>query len=298
MKLNPVPHALVLALGLVAIGIDAHAATPAGTSIVNQATATYIDSTLAARSATSNTVTTVVQQVASLSLSAGTAKNGSANGQVEYPHTITNNGNGVDSFTLGTTNTGAFTMANVAFYADANGDGIADNATASTTTGPLQPGQSVQVVARVTAFIEKEPAKQGSDVKAGETLFELQKTQYQAAVQAAQAAAQAGGLQHQHAAFGHGEQAGVGDAAGHLVGNAAAFAQQEGGVALARQHPAVGAGKGGIGHQHAAAALVGQGLVPAGGLGGRGAQAGQQGGGGPERGGLGRTRQMVHGTAS
>ncbi|MBV8614720.1 MAG: efflux RND transporter periplasmic adaptor subunit, partial [Acetobacteraceae bacterium] len=47
--------------------------------------------------------------------------------------------------------------------------------------------QSVQVVARVTAFIEKEPAKQGSDVKAGETLFELQKTQYQAAVQAAQA---------------------------------------------------------------------------------------------------------------
>ncbi len=47
--------------------------------------------------------------------------------------------------------------------------------------------QSVQVVARVTAFIEKEPAKQGSDVKAGETLFELQKTQYQAAVEAAQA---------------------------------------------------------------------------------------------------------------
>ena len=47
--------------------------------------------------------------------------------------------------------------------------------------------QSVQVVARVTAFIEKEPAKQGSDVKAGETLFELQKAQYQAAVQAAQA---------------------------------------------------------------------------------------------------------------
>jgi membrane fusion protein (multidrug efflux system) len=47
--------------------------------------------------------------------------------------------------------------------------------------------QSVQVVARVTAFIETEPAKQGSDVKAGETLFELQKTQYQAAVQAAQA---------------------------------------------------------------------------------------------------------------
>ncbi len=47
--------------------------------------------------------------------------------------------------------------------------------------------QSVQVVARVTAFIEAEPAKQGSDVKNGDVLFQLQKTQYQAAVQAAQA---------------------------------------------------------------------------------------------------------------
>jgi len=151
MKLNPVPHALVLAIGLVAIGIDAHAAaTPAGTSIINQATATYIDSTLAARSATSNTVTTIVQQVASVTVSAGTAKAGSVNGQVVYAHTITNNGNGADNFTLGATNSGAFTMAGVAFYADANGDGIADNTTAITTTGTLQPGQSVHVVAIAT----------------------------------------------------------------------------------------------------------------------------------------------------
>ncbi|MEO8714654.1 MAG: efflux RND transporter periplasmic adaptor subunit [Acetobacteraceae bacterium] len=47
--------------------------------------------------------------------------------------------------------------------------------------------QSVQIVARVTAFIEAEPASQGSEVKAGEVLFKLQPTQYQAAVQAAQA---------------------------------------------------------------------------------------------------------------
>jgi uncharacterized repeat protein (TIGR01451 family) len=151
MKLNPVPHALVLALGLAAIGADAYAAaTPAGTSIINQATATYIDSTLAARSATSNTVTTIVQQVASVTLSAGTAKNGSVNGTVTYAHTITNNGNGADSFALATTNNGAFTMASVAFYADANGDGIADNNSAITTTGTLQPGQSVQVVTVAT----------------------------------------------------------------------------------------------------------------------------------------------------
>ncbi len=47
--------------------------------------------------------------------------------------------------------------------------------------------QSVQVLPRVTAFIENVPVKQGSDVKAGQVLFELQKTQYQAAVQSAQA---------------------------------------------------------------------------------------------------------------
>ncbi|HTW69030.1 MAG TPA: efflux RND transporter periplasmic adaptor subunit [Acetobacteraceae bacterium] len=47
--------------------------------------------------------------------------------------------------------------------------------------------QSVQIVPRVTAFIESVPVKQGSDVKAGDIIYELQKTQYQAALQSAQA---------------------------------------------------------------------------------------------------------------
>ena len=54
---------------------------------------------------------------------------------------------------------------------------------------------SVQLVPRVTAFIEAVPVRQGSEVKAGEVLFQLQKAQYQAAVQSAQAqlmSAQAG----------------------------------------------------------------------------------------------------------
>lgn len=53
--------------------------------------------------------------------------------------------------------------------------------------GHVEAIQSVQVVPRVTAFIEREPAPQGSDVKAGDVLFELQKAQYEAGVQAAQA---------------------------------------------------------------------------------------------------------------
>ena len=47
--------------------------------------------------------------------------------------------------------------------------------------------QSVNVVPRVTAFIDQVNFKQGSDVKAGQLLFSLQPQQYQAALQTAQA---------------------------------------------------------------------------------------------------------------
>lgn len=47
--------------------------------------------------------------------------------------------------------------------------------------------QAVQVVPRVTAYIDSVPVKQGSDVKSGQVLFQLQKSQYQAAVESAQA---------------------------------------------------------------------------------------------------------------
>ncbi len=47
--------------------------------------------------------------------------------------------------------------------------------------------QSVQLNARVTAFVEKVEFEQGSDIKAGQTLIVLQKAPYEAAVQSAQA---------------------------------------------------------------------------------------------------------------
>jgi hypothetical protein len=141
MKLSTPRNAVALAISMAAAyGTQAYAATAAGTSITNQATATYVDSTATARSATSNTVITVVQQVASIGLSAGSAKNAAPGAQVTYAHSITNNGNGSDTFALASSNTGAYAMTGVVFYADANGDGIADNATPITTTGTLAPG--------------------------------------------------------------------------------------------------------------------------------------------------------------
>src|SRR3954454_22712293 len=57
----------------------------------------------------------------------------------------------------------------------------------SSFIGHVQAIQSVQIVPRVTAFIDDEPTPQGSDVKAGQVLFVLQKAQYEASVQSAQA---------------------------------------------------------------------------------------------------------------
>jgi len=64
---------------------------------------------------------------------------------------------------------------------------VADVAPSNSFIGRVTAIQSVQVVPRVTAFIEAEPEAQGTDVKAGTVLFQLQKAQYEAALQAAQA---------------------------------------------------------------------------------------------------------------
>src|SRR3954451_17167853 len=57
----------------------------------------------------------------------------------------------------------------------------------SSFIGHVQAIQSVQIVPRVTAFIEDEPTPQGSDVKAGQVLLVLEEARYEDAVQSAQA---------------------------------------------------------------------------------------------------------------
>src|SRR5262245_18549974 len=69
------------------------AAAPAGTTIGNQASATYTDAGSVSRTVTSNSVVTVVQQVASLTISSNNTRTGAIGGQMYYPHTITNTGN-------------------------------------------------------------------------------------------------------------------------------------------------------------------------------------------------------------
>ena len=126
------------------------AAPPANTTIGNQATATYTDSSNTQRTATSNAVVTIVQQVASFTLTTdGQSRPGAPGGQIVFPHTLTNTGNGPDNFNLAVANSvgGNFALTNVALYADANGDGIADNSTPITSTGTLAQGATFKFVA-------------------------------------------------------------------------------------------------------------------------------------------------------
>src|SRR5690349_14063331 len=115
---------LFIAILLSWVGVPAHAAPPpAGTSISNQASATYSDGSGVARTVTSNLVQTTVTQVYSLTLTASGAQNATPGSVVYYPHTLTNTGNGTDSFNLaGVSGATAFTMTNVLIYAD-NGSG-------------------------------------------------------------------------------------------------------------------------------------------------------------------------------
>ena len=140
---------LVAAAALLASANGAYAATAAGTQIANQASATYNDST-GTKTVQSNTVITTVQQVASVTMPAGTAKSAGAGTSVTYAHSVTNTGNGSDTFALSQTSTGTLSLTGVVFYADANGDGVADNATPISTTGPLAAGATFRFVAVAT----------------------------------------------------------------------------------------------------------------------------------------------------
>lgn len=124
---------------------SAHAAPAAGTVIGNQATATYNDAGGTPRTATSNLVTTTVSQVKSFTLTANGARTAAPGQTVYYPHTITNTGNGMDTYTLSGPASTNFAGAaaphgSLAYYIDANGDGVPDNGTPITTSGPIAAG--------------------------------------------------------------------------------------------------------------------------------------------------------------
>ena len=139
--------ALCFAAMLLLHAAPALAAPAAGTVIGNQASATYVDGAGSSRNTTSNLVQTTVSQVKSFSLSANGARAGAAGQTVYYPHVITNLGNGTDTYTLTAPAAGGtITQTGLAYYVDANGDGVPDNSTPITSTGPLAAGGQFRFV--------------------------------------------------------------------------------------------------------------------------------------------------------
>lgn len=136
----------LFAVLLAVLSLSAHAAPPpAGTSISNQASATYSDASGVERTVTSNMVQTTVTQVYSLTLTANGAQAATPGSVVYYPHTLTNTGNGSDTFNLsGASGTTAFAMTNVQIFAD-NGSGQPVG-TAITSSGPLAAGASFKFI--------------------------------------------------------------------------------------------------------------------------------------------------------
>lgn len=126
----------------------AHAAPLAGTVIGNQATATYTDATATSRNATSNLVQTTVAQVKSFTLTADGARTAAPGQPVYYPHTLTNSGNGSDTYAFTAPVSGNFGVAGphtaMGYFLDSNGDGVPEGAL--TTPVTLAPGAVLRFV--------------------------------------------------------------------------------------------------------------------------------------------------------
>ncbi|MDD2774570.1 MAG: hypothetical protein PHU06_01295 [Gallionella sp.] len=141
----------VVALTGVSMGV-ALAAPLAGSTIGNQAAATYTDASLIVRTATSNTVITTVTQVAGVLLVTPNNVVAAPGQPVSLPHTLTNTGNGTDTFALTSAlTTGTALLSAITYFPDTNCDGVADSGSPSITSiGPLVAGAKACFVAVTT----------------------------------------------------------------------------------------------------------------------------------------------------
>ncbi|ESK56468.1 beta strand repeat-containing protein [Acinetobacter tjernbergiae] len=157
LRLTQLAASIAFVAGGAAFVPAAHAAAPsAGTNISNIASASYTDSNGSSKTVTSNVVTTTVLQVASFTLITDQTKTANANGQVSLSHTLTNTGNGSDTFNVGVVNndtrdgtTDSYDFTGLNVYLDANKDGVPDSQTPVTTV-TLAAGESVNLIVQAT----------------------------------------------------------------------------------------------------------------------------------------------------
>src|SRR5881296_179145 len=120
--------------------------TPAGSHIINWATLAYSSSGFA-YVVSSDTVDLVVAQIAAVQLQAAQSTGAAPGAAVVFAHSLTNQGNGVDSFSVAAVSAHAWT---VTVYRDVNANGVLD-AGDTIITGPvaLAPGASAALLVQV-----------------------------------------------------------------------------------------------------------------------------------------------------
>lgn len=142
---------LMIIATLILLPVALYAAgTPAGTAITNVATGDYKDANgNSLPQVTSNTVSTIVSQVAGVDINPPTAAlNLSANSSVSYSLQLTNTGNGDDSFSLGAIMSGTFTGTyTVEIWLDVDGNGIVDGTDSQiSNSGTLTADASIDLI--------------------------------------------------------------------------------------------------------------------------------------------------------
>ena len=128
------------------------APTPAGTRIDNWAEASYIGPNGNTYRVTSDTLSVIVGQVAGVDLDPPRSSVGDPGNTILFPHTLTNLGNGTDSFAVSVTSPAGWPTV---VHVDANGDGVLDPGDLP-LTGPLPltqgETQALLVVVQVPAL--------------------------------------------------------------------------------------------------------------------------------------------------
>lgn len=157
LKVNKLAGACATAL--LAGGMLVHispvlAATAAGTQIKNLATVTYEDENGNTYSAQSNEAVITVKQVYSAEVGVDEVKSAAA-GQVVYiQHTLTNTGNGEDTYSVSALNDASvadtLNSSSVKLFLDSNGNGLADAGEKEVSSVTLAAGQSADLVIAVT----------------------------------------------------------------------------------------------------------------------------------------------------
>ncbi|MCF7824635.1 MAG: DUF11 domain-containing protein [Candidatus Marinimicrobia bacterium] len=161
---------MLLLLILVGMSTMIYAAgTPAGTAITAYATGDYKDANSnALPRVTSNTVTTLVAQVAGVDISpTSTSKGMSANAFVTYSINVTNTGNGTDSFALvATTDGNEDGDFKLEMYHDMNVNGVIDPGEAlMTSTMVLAADATCYSVLKITDITGGDGAPDKDEVK-------------------------------------------------------------------------------------------------------------------------------------